>query len=105
MDLLANFFTGAFLFNAIPHLAAGLQGARFQTPFARPRGVGESSALINVLWGTANLVIGLLLIARFPFSIGFTLGSLAAIAGALAIGSYLAVHFGNVRGARDSGHP
>jgi len=60
--MIANFFTGALLCNALPHLAAGLQGRRFQTPFARPRGVGESSALVNVLWGFFNLLAGLALL-------------------------------------------
>lgn len=33
------FFAGVFLCNAVPHLAAGLQGQPFPTPFARPRGM------------------------------------------------------------------
>src|ERR1700720_1720054 len=52
------FFAGAFLTNAIPHVVQGICGNRFQTPFASPRGVGESSAVVNVVWGFANLAIG-----------------------------------------------
>jgi hypothetical protein len=100
MEFVAHFFVGAFLFNAIPHLAAGLQGAPFQTPFARPRGVGESSALANVIWGSFNLIAGLLLIAHFPIVIGFNLGFGLAIVGALALGSYVALHFERVRTIR-----
>ena len=46
-----NFFAGAFLCNAIPHLASGLKGETFPTPFATPRGVGNSSAMLNFFWG------------------------------------------------------
>lgn len=99
MNLVANFFAGTFLFNAVPHLVAGLQGSWFQTPFAKPRGVGESSAMVNLVWGTANLVLALLLAAFSPLVIGFNAGFAAAVAGALAIGIYLAWHFGNVRNA------
>jgi hypothetical protein len=42
MIYLALFFAGAFLCNAIPHLAAGTMGMPFPTPFARPRGIGNS---------------------------------------------------------------
>ena len=52
------FFAGAFLTNAIPHIVQGICGNRFQTPFASPRGAGESSAVVNVLWGFCNLAIG-----------------------------------------------
>jgi len=40
-------------------------GNRFQTPFASPRGVGESSAVVNVLWGFCNLAIGIALLTIF----------------------------------------
>src|SRR4030081_2102095 len=52
---IAWFFAGAFLANAIPHTVQGICGNRFQTPFASPPGVGESSAVVNVIWGLANL--------------------------------------------------
>jgi hypothetical protein len=55
MDHLKIFLAGALLCNRIPHLAAGLQGRPFPALFAKPRGVGRSSAPVNVLWGTANL--------------------------------------------------
>ena len=60
----AYFFGGAFLVNAIPHLVSGLTGRAFPSPFASPPGQGESTALINVLWGTFNLVVGYLLVCR-----------------------------------------
>lgn len=70
MAYLGLFFAGMLLCNALPHLLAGLQGDRFYTPWARPRGVGMSSALENVLWGSANLLASVFLIDRiFPKNI------------------------------------
>jgi hypothetical protein len=94
----AWFFAGAFLINSVPHIVQGTSGNRFQTPFATPRGVGESSAVINVIWGFANLVIGSVLVritwpASFP---PWQLG-LAALVGALALALYLARRFSDVR--------
>ncbi|TCV91310.1 hypothetical protein EC912_11256 [Luteibacter rhizovicinus] len=91
------FFAGAFLFNAIPHLAAGLQGMPFPTPFSRPRGVGPSSPWVNVLWGMFNLIAGLILLTRHPVEVGANALFISACVGALALGSYTAVHFGRVR--------
>ncbi len=100
MLYILDFFVGALLLNAIPHLASGLQGHPFPSPFAKPRGVGLSSPLVNVLWGIFNVAAGLLLWAWRPFAIGPNGGFAAAIAGALAIGIYLALHFGEVQRAR-----
>lgn len=61
---------GAFFANAIPHLVQGISGEPFPSPFGDPPGFGDSSPLVNVLWGSANLLIGYVL-AR--------LGRLAAI--------------------------
>jgi len=61
---IAYFFGGAFLANAIPHLVNGISGSPFQSPFASPPGQGLSSATVNVLWGSFNLVLAYLLIAR-----------------------------------------
>ena len=97
MHAFAHFLTGALLCNALPHLAAGLQGQAFQTPFATPRGVGESSALVNVLWGFFNLLAGLALLTAFPVQVGWTLAFALVCGGALALGCYLAVHFAKVR--------
>jgi hypothetical protein len=91
------FLAGALLCNAIPHLAAGLRGEPFPTPFARPRGVGHSSPTINFLWGTANLAAGVaLLLWRLPM-VECDIGLAVATAGWLAIGLYLARPFGAVR--------
>jgi hypothetical protein len=96
---LAWLFAGAFLANAIPHIVQGICGNRFQTPFASPRGVGESSAIVNVIWGFANLAVGGGLLHIFlpdklppPWPL-----CVAALIGALAMALWLANHFGKVR--------
>ncbi|HEY2257521.1 MAG TPA: hypothetical protein VGI11_17940 [Variovorax sp.] len=97
---IANFFAGAFLCNCVPHLVAGLQGAAFPTPFATPRGVGESSALVNFLWGLLNLVAGLFLLWLHPLALNPGPSALLFLLGALLLGCYLAIHFGKVRAER-----
>jgi hypothetical protein len=67
MAYLGLLFAGMLLCNALPHLLKGLQGERFYTPWATPRGTGMSSPLENALWGCANLLVAVLLIDRiFP---------------------------------------
>lgn len=94
---IANFFAGAFLCNCIPHLANGLQGRRFPTPFSRPRGIGDSSPRANFIWGFYNIWQGVFLLVHFPVELRFG-PSLAAMAlGALLLGLYLSMHFEKVR--------
>lgn len=98
MDYIAMFFCGAFLCNCIPHLACGLRGEAFPTPFARPRGVGLSSPFLNFVWGLANLAAGAAILARRGVpTTGSTL--LALVLGVIALGTYLSIHFGKVRQA------
>jgi hypothetical protein len=97
MTYLAPFFAGAFLCNAIPHLANGLSGSPFPTPFARPRGKGDSSPLVNFLWGFFNLAAGLALLETHPVALELITDCLIMAAGALVLGLYLSVHFGKVK--------
>jgi hypothetical protein len=97
MDYIMLLFAGALLCNCIPHLVAGLQGARFPTPFAKPSGVGESSSLVNFVWGASNLLVGLFIASRRLTVIGPNLQVAAVVLGFLAIGLFSAVHFGKVR--------
>jgi hypothetical protein len=91
-----EFLGGAFLANGVPHFVHGISGAPFQSPFAKPPGVGESSAVVNVLWGFGNLVAGLVLLHYFwPRDAA---GWVVVGAGALAMSIQLALHFGKVRG-------
>ena|ERR1700722_4318638 len=102
LHLAAYFFGGAFLCNAIPHIASGLMGRPFQSPFAKPPGEGLSSSIINVLWGFFNLVIAYLLLCRVG---DFDLRSAAHVAAAglgfLLIGLFNAHHFGRFNGGND----
>jgi hypothetical protein len=97
MIYVALFFAGVFLCNSVPHLVAGLQGMPFPTPFARPRGVGNSSPVVNFLWGMLNLLVGGLLWSEYPVRPGPFPGFVVLVLGALAIGIYVALHFGKVR--------
>ena len=54
---LLQFAAGLFLANGVPHFVQGISGHWFQTPFASPPGVGESSPVVNVLWGFLNLAV------------------------------------------------
>jgi len=96
---LAYFFGGAFLSNAIPHFVSGATGHPFQSPFAHPPGEGLSSAWVNVLWGSLNLVFAYLLLARVgTFEFRRTRHVLVAGAGWLAMGLMLSRHFGRFYG-------
>lgn len=96
-DYIVYFFVGAFLANSVPHLVQGICGNKFQTPFASPAGVGESSATVNVIWGWFNLVIAGVLLHFFYPPLPQP-GLCAAVAvGALLSALWLARHFGKVR--------
>ena len=97
MNEIALFFTGALLCNAIPHLAAGLRGETFPTPFAKPHGVGPSSPMVNFLWGSLNLAIGLTILSLHPVTDPFTLDAGFIAAGFLLLGAAMSYRFGKVR--------
>lgn len=66
-----------------------------------PRGVGMSPPLVNFGWGTANLFGGIAIAAwRWP-TVDCRIAAAAMALGWLAIGTYLALHFGAVRANRD----
>jgi hypothetical protein len=87
--------SGLLITNGIPHFVAGLQGIPFQSPFATPSGIGESSPLVNVYWGFGNLAGGLVLLAKFAPA--DYLGWACLGAGSLLVGTFSAKHFGAVR--------
>jgi hypothetical protein len=99
LPLLSNFFGGAFLANAIPHLVSGMTGRAFQSPFAKPPGEGLSSSTVNVLWGFFNLIAGYLLTCRAgDLDIKDTPGVMALAVGAFLIALFSARHFGRFHG-------
>jgi hypothetical protein len=97
-DYVAYFLAGALFANSIPHFVQGVCGNKFQSPFASPPGRGETSAIVNVVWGWLNFVIGGALVLYFfpPLPPPFGLCMALAI-GALVMGLSLASHFGKVR--------
>jgi hypothetical protein len=56
-ELMACFFGGVFLANFFPHFIAGMSGARFYTPFAKPPFRGLSSPMVNMLYALFNLAL------------------------------------------------
>ena len=103
---IAHFAAGALLANGVPHFANGISGSRFQSPFASPPGVGESSPVVNVIWGMANFVAGYVLLSGVgEFSAGLTLDALTVALGALLAGIGLSAHFGRVRRNPDPPKP
>lgn len=106
LDLLALFFGGAFLANAVPHWVSGVMGRPFQTPFAKPPGQGLSSSQVNVVLGFFNAVVGYFLVFKVG---GFHLTSLPAVAvcglGALLISFFSARHFGRFHGGNLTERP
>ena len=98
---LSFFWGGAFLANAIPHFVMGVTGHPFQSPFAHPPGEGLSPALVNVLWGFFNLVIGYLLLAKVgEFALRRTPHAVTFGVGVLLMGIMLALSFGRFYGGR-----
>jgi hypothetical protein len=94
------YLVAGFLFaNGIPHFINGISGNRFQSPFARPPGVGESPPLVNVIWGMANLLVGYLLVYFVgDFQAGLTVDMLLVGLGFALTALLLSWHFGRMRG-------
>jgi hypothetical protein len=90
---LCAFFAGVFLTNAIPHFVQGISGNKFPTPFAKPPGKGLSSALVNVIWGLFNAIIGTFLFIHSAIKSETTWLWVTFFAGAALIGIQLGVHF------------
>lgn len=97
--LVSYFFGGAFTENAVPHFVSGVTGHPFQSPFAKPSGVGLSSSKLNVVWGVFNASVAYLLIVQVG---AFDLRNPAHV-GAFGLGLLLkslgsAHHFGKFHG-------
>jgi|SRR5580658_5331940 hypothetical protein len=95
---LLEFVSGLFLTNGVPHFVQGVSGQRFQSPFASPPGIGESSPLSNALWGFANLAVGFVLLWFFkPQGSDALIGWFAVGLGSLLTAVGTSIHFGKVR--------
>jgi hypothetical protein len=102
--LAAYFFGGAFLTNAVPHFVSGVMGRPFQSPFAKPHGVGLSSSTVNVLWGVFNLAVGYVLLCRVgTFELRSTEHVVAAGLGVLLMAVITARLFGRLHGGNAPG--
>jgi hypothetical protein len=98
---LLQFAAGLFLANGVPHFVQGISGRPFPTPFASPPGVGDSSPIVNVLWGFLNLAVGFALLFAFaPKGADVALEWTFVGLGALLMALLLARHFGRVRSGR-----
>jgi hypothetical protein len=101
---IAFFFAGAFIANGVPHFVQGVSGKKFPTPFASPPGRGESSPMVNVVWGLVNFLIGYaLLFGVEGFVLGLNRTGVTPALGALCTSIGLALYFG--RGATKPGPP
>ncbi len=104
--LIACFFGGVFLANAVPHVVSGMMGKPFQSPFAKPSGQGLSSSTVNILWGFFNLAVGYALVCRVgDFDLKSTSDVVALGLGALMIGLFAARHFGRFNGGNSPKQP
>jgi hypothetical protein len=93
------FLGGAFLTNAVPHFVSGVMGRPFQSPFAKPHGVGLSSSTVNVVWGFFNLAVGYALMCRVgAFDLHSSAHVVAAGLGIFLMGMVSARLFGRFHG-------
>jgi hypothetical protein len=102
LDYIACFFAGLFLCNGIPHLVCGLCGEPFPSPFAKPPGKGNSSAVVNFLWGASNLAAGFILLCAGSFVPGWNIGSALFAVAFVIMGLLLSRHFESVRRDKNS---
>ena len=99
LHYIAWFIAGGLAINTVPHLVAGLQGRAFQSPFAKPPGIGLSSPLSNVAWGFVNLAASWALFTQVgAFVLSDPLHAAIAATGGLFSGVFLALHFGRLHG-------
>jgi len=102
---LAYFLGGAFLVNAVPHFVNGVSGRSFPTPFASSPGKGQSSPMVNVLWGTLNAAVAYFLVCHVgEFHIRRTPDVLVLGAGGLLMAVNLSRWFGQLYGGSTEKH-
>lgn len=97
-DYVAHAFAALFLVNSIPHLVSGLTGRPFPSPFSSPPGRGNSPAMVNVVWGSFNLLVVWLLLWMSPIPADWPVADkviMALVAFVVAVG--LATFFSRPR--------
>ena len=98
----AFFFGGVFFTNAVPHFVGGMMGRPFQSPFAKPPGVGLSSSTVNVLWGALNIAVAYVLLCQVGAFDLRNVSHVGVVAVAVVARSMLAArHFGRFHGGND----
>jgi hypothetical protein len=103
---LSYFVGGGLLANVIPHFVSGICGRAFQSPFARPPGVGLSSPVVNVFWGALNAVAAYALILHVgDFDFRRTGDAVALGLGAVVSALLLARYFGRFYAEQGSVRP
>lgn len=93
LQYLFCFLSGLFLANFVPHFVYGISGNKFPTPFAKPSGIGLSSATTNMIWSLFNLLVGYLLLLAGAASPARPVSMLLLFAGVAAMGIPLSRHF------------
>jgi hypothetical protein len=88
-----------FLANVVPHLAHGISGDRFPTPFAHPPGKGLSSPTMNVIWALVNLIVGYVLFRAGKVSSGGNLALIVFFIGIAVLSTWLSVLFAKIKPA------
>jgi hypothetical protein len=96
-NYIACLFAGMFLANVVPHLAHGISGDRFPTPFAHPPGKGLSSPTTNVVWALANLIVGYVLFRAGKVSSGGISALAVFFVGIAVLSTWLSVLFAKLR--------
>jgi len=90
LQIIGSLASGVLLFNAIPHLVQGICGKRHMSPLAP-----DSSALVNVIWGWINLVLGALLARVSHWGNWATADWVAFSIGGFGMSIYLAIFWSN----------
>jgi hypothetical protein len=97
---LALFFAGAFLVNSVPHFTNGVSGRPFPSPFSSPPGQGMSPPIVNALWGSFNLIVGIVLARAGRFDSKRLVPMVTIGVGGILMAVMLANAFGQVFAAR-----
>ena len=87
-------FAAAFLVNGIPHFTNGISGRQFTTPFSGGPGTLDT-AVRNVLWGSANFIVGGVLLWLIRSGLNDLLLIVELVAAAVGFAVLLGMAFAN----------